>query len=188
MKLFSSTRSRVFSALGCLLAGLPFLLLSSCSRPEQEPTIDVSSIWETDWFGLPLNGRWDSQWENKSLSSGEMKLFASLDTAGLSGTTAPLRMEMTDRQAFPNPFLHYFELPFGFNQEFSGKVVLKYVIVDHHLTPLQQGVVRLSAASGRAMVAIAPGVPAGDYRLYFSLSSQANPHFYKSWGNIRKTR
>jgi hypothetical protein len=60
------------------------------------------------------------------------------------------------------------------------------------MNPLFKKAERLQAAvygplnlSASNTILIAPNLPAGKYRLYYTLSSQANPHLYTSWGNIQ---
>ncbi len=45
---------------------------------------------------------------------------------------------------------------------------------------------RLNVSGSFISIAFNPTIPVGKFRFFYSLSSQSNPHFYKSWGNIQK--
>jgi hypothetical protein len=160
---------------------------TACEKEEkQNNTIDVSAQWNIDPFGVVISAPGPDQWNKKILSSSELALFSSMDTTGLFGTSAPTAMRDTVNYPFPNPFSSTHSLAFKFNNNYSGELILKYVIVDSALNVVEKKVARLTSMSGSAAVAIAPVVAAGKYRLYYTLSSQAAPNFYQSWGNIKR--
>jgi hypothetical protein len=166
-----------------------FLLIaiSSCEKEEKaNKEIDVSTQWRIDPFGVVISAPRDGQWTNKLFTPSELSLFNSLDTINLTGTTKPITVRDTSNYPFPNPFVNNHTLVFKFNDTFSGEVVLKYVVVDNKLKVLDKKVARLKASSGYIALIISPNLPKGQYRLYYTLSSQANPHFYQTWGNIQK--
>jgi hypothetical protein len=85
---------------------------------------------------------------------------------------------------------------FTFPSGFSGQVIFKYVIVDDHLSIKKQGAIRIqstpnannpSADAQGDFIHLSPDIPAGKYRIYFTLNAASYPHFYESWGNIRKS-
>ncbi len=133
-----------------------------------------------------MNDYVGKQWESKPFSIEEMQLFASLDTTNLSGTIKPTEVTKP-RVVYPNPFSNTFSFPFSFNKDFSGNVILRLVIVDQSLKPVLKNAVRLSVDSGYAAIALRPDLAPGNYRLYYTLSAQSSPHFFKSWGNIQYT-
>ncbi|RAJ98146.1 hypothetical protein LX87_03054 [Larkinella arboricola] len=187
MKRFT-LRSLPFFLLGLLL----IFFLISCSKNETQPTIDVTNLWETAPLGQPMNIPTDKQWESKTFSAAEMNLFASLDTVNLSGTVMPLKVTgpgikdpSTPSMVYPNPFSKFFNITFAFDSSFAGNVIIKLVIVDQSLHPVLKQAVRLSTNSGRTQFRFWPDLPAGNFRLYYTLSAQSNPHFHKSWGNIK---
>jgi len=165
------------------------VVLNSCGKDKtSESVIDVSNQWSSDQAGNLISANSDQQWTRKVFTSRELTLFAGLDTANLAGTTTPTIVHGTSNYPFPNPFVNYHILGFRFNNDYSGDVVLKYVVVDKRLKIIDRKVARLKASSGHVNVAIAPNLPEGQYRLYYTLSSQADVHFFKTWGNIQKTR
>ncbi|MEO7043669.1 MAG: hypothetical protein ABI091_00075, partial [Ferruginibacter sp.] len=126
-----------------------------------------------------------------------LNLFTSLDTANLAGTTTPAAVLETysprRNSIIPNPFSTSFQIFFEFNTGFSGQFVFKYVIVDSLMNSLDKRAITMRASvfgpgnvSTSNTISILPNVPAGRFRLYYTLSSQANQHFYKSWGNIQR--
>jgi hypothetical protein len=92
--------------------------------------------------------------------------------------------------AYPSPFKSNFNIPIAFNSSLSGRVVLKFVIVDNKMNVIQRASYNVQAiiSSNRstAQVAINPNVPVGKFRLYLTISSQNNNNFFKTWGNIEK--
>jgi hypothetical protein len=170
--------------IACLL-----LTTFSCFKKElRPPKINVTAQWQIDTYGNPVSTANDNQWKSNSLTEEEMRLFNSLDTMNLAGTTTPVNMSEAVNYPFPNPFRDMHTLVFNFGGGFSGDVVFKYVIADRYLQAVDKRVARLNAQNANASVAIQPPVPVGQYRLYYTLSSQANPHFYKRWGNIQKVQ
>jgi hypothetical protein len=161
--------------------------LSSCDKEEKTAgKIDVSTQWNIDPIGVIISAPDTGQWNRKIFTDTELSLFTSLDTVNLAGSTTPVMVRDTLNYAFPNPFSNYHILTFKFNDNFSGEVVIKYVIVDSRLNAVDKKVGRVNSNSGYGAVSMAPDLSPGQYRLYYTLSSQANPHFYQSWGNIEK--
>lgn len=164
------------------------ILLASCNKID-EPSgllIDVSQQWSFDEQGYPLVGLLDGQWQTKAFNKAEMALFNSLDTVKLENTSTPASVSDNPpgrNACFPNPFKDAHALYVGFNSDFSSDVVVKAVIVDSTMTAKSKLVSRLKGQNGTLFK---PNIPAGKYRLYYTLSSEANPHFYKTWGNIHK--
>jgi hypothetical protein len=179
---------------------LAIIVFVSCGKSNDSKNtsaaIDVSAQWQIDALGNLILGLPDGQWQAKTFTNTELSLFASLDTANLSGTTAPttvLENPTTYNSIFPNPFNSVFDIHFGFNPGFSGQFVFKSVIVDSLMNPLDKKVVRMQASifgpgnvSTSNIIAIAPNLPIGRFRIYYTLSSQGSQHFYESWGNIQR--
>ena len=170
-----------------ILTLLWLVVFSSCDK-EEDPAIeiDVSTQWNIDPIGQVNTAPNSDQWNKKNFSASELSLFASLDTTSLAGTTTPVTIRDSLNYPFPNPFGNYHLMAFKFNDGFSGEVVLKYVIVDKSFNVVDRKVGRVSANSGYGAISMAPALTPGKYRLYYTLSSQADPHFYQSWGNIQK--
>lgn len=168
-------------------------ILCSCNEKEEPfltPNIDVSKQWILDNIGVVISSPFDGQWQTKTFTSQELDLFNSLDTTNLNGTTSPLSVVETSpgyNSIFPNPFMGEHALALRFNTGFSGQIVIKAVVVDSTMTPYSKVSARLNVENASTILAFAPTIPVGRFRLYYTLSSQANPHFYKSWGNIQKT-
>jgi hypothetical protein len=163
-------------------------IFASCKKSDStgEPNlkIDVSIQWKLNQQGGIDFSPVDGQWVNKSFIAKEMELFKSLDTTNLRGTRLA---NLTDSPIpFPNPFSSTQSFSFLFSDNFSGDIVLKYIIVNEDLFPLVKNAVRITSNSGRSDLLINPSIPIGKYRIYFTLSSESNPHFYKTWGNIEK--
>jgi hypothetical protein len=185
-----------------------FLLLAvsvffSCSKSEKQvstlPKIDVSRQWIIDPLGNLVNGLLDDQWQPKNYTPDEIGFFASLDSADLSGTNTPDSLYAglnAYNYIFPNPFFKNSGLGivFKFNNGFNGQMVLKMVIVDSNANTVYASALRIQGVSN-------PGLPnnpsyskqfrlspntslTGKFRLYYTLSTQSKPHFFKSWGNI----
>jgi hypothetical protein len=179
------------------------ILLISCGKANnngQPAEIDVSAQWQINSVGQLVLGLNDGQWKNKVFTTEEQNLFASLDTVNLSGTIKPDSVfettPLSNNYTFPNPFTTYNQLQFRFTNDYSGQLVLKYVIVDSLMNPVNKAAVKFQAAvclgcplhPSSSLITITPNLPTGRFRLYYSLSSQSNQHFYKSWGNIQKTQ
>jgi hypothetical protein len=123
----------------------------------------------------------DGQWQNKTFSETEMALFTELDTVDLTGTVKPA--SIMSRYPLPNPFHHYIGMPIVLDSDYNGDMLVKYVIVNTSLKPVQKGVERIEAMAS-SYFTINPTFSNGRYRLYFTLSAAGAAHFYKSWGNI----
>lgn len=179
------------------------VILISCSKTEspseQLTTIDVSKQWLVGSARQLILGLGDGQWQTKVFTTQEQNLFASLDTANLVGTSKPdsvLESPISYNCAYPNPFASENRLSFRFTNGFNGQIELKFVIVDSLLRTLDKGAMRVQATSYPQIplnpsssneLTIKPNIPIGTFRLYYTLSSQLNQHFYKSWGNIQRT-
>ena len=147
--------------------------------------IDVSNQYTFDASGaqMVLN-TYDSQWRAKNFTTEEMALFSSMDTMDLSATTYP--GPVTDIGfvfMYPNPFMNVFHCAKKLASGFTGQVALKMVVVDSMLHPLFKANIIVSS---NQVIGVMPSVPAGKYRLYYTLSALAYEHFYKSWGNIQE--
>lgn len=173
------------------------VLATACNK-DSNNSIDVSKQWKTDNLGTLILGLGDGQWGNKTFSARELNLFKSLDTVDLTGTTMPDSVleekPVSHNYAFPNPFKQTTNLSFRFSPRFSGQVVLKYVIVKADFSVVKKSAVRIQAtvcscpsfSSTSAVIDLLPGVTKGQYRLYYTLSSEGHDHFYKTWGNIEE--
>lgn len=175
------------------------LLLNACNKSNspgnQITQIDVSNQWWFDVSGNMLTGPGDNQWKATTFTAQELSLFSNLDTANLIGTTTPgsvLLASGSHHALYPNPFSSSQQLPFSFPNGYAGQFVLKLVYVDSLMNPLLKKVVRLRSnayppptTSGVAVI-IQPIIPVGRLRLYYTLSSASDPHFFKCWGNIQK--
>ena len=178
---------------------LAVFIIISCNKNSDTGNtttpIDVSAQWKFDLLGYPILALADGQWQSKTFTSNELNLFNSLDTANLSGTTTPASVVETPgsyNSIYPNPFNSVFAMYFRFTTGYSGPFVFKCVIVDSLMNPIVKKVIRLQATvspvpgnPSSSNFQIMPNIPIGRFRLYYTLNSQANPHFYKSWGNIQ---
>lgn len=177
---------------------LTLIIISSCGKNKnndnQTTTIDVSKQWLIDQLGNIVSSPGDGQWHRKTFTTQELSLFNSLDTANLNGTTTPDSLfESLAFFTYPNPFVTTNFLSLRFANGFSGQIVLKCVIVDSLMTPLFKAAARLNIIAttvppfiSSTSIAFNPTVPIGRFRVYYTLSSQLNPHFYNCWGNIQK--
>jgi hypothetical protein len=173
---------------------IALLIFSSCNEkddPVVTTNIDVSSQWTVSTNGVATNQLFDGQWQTKTFTPQELSLFNSLDTANLNGTTTPQSVVDTPpgySSTFPNPFMTTHALALRFNTGFAGQIVIKTVVVDSTMTPYFKTATRLNVQNAFTALAFNPTIPVGRFRFYYTLSSQANPHFFKSWGNIQKTQ
>ena len=165
----------------------------TCKKSESPsnptPVIDVSQQWLIDQSGNVMSVQGLDQWQYKNFSSEELSLFESLDTFNLTGTTTPDSVIQIPGQlnyAYPNPFTSSHRLHFEFTNGYSGDYVFKYVVVDSLLRAVDEKGSRMY--SGANNLEIIPNIPVGKFRLYYTLSSKANAHFFKCWGNIQKTQ
>src|SRR5665213_977575 len=173
------------------------ILATGCNKGSNN-SIDVSEQWKVDNYGLLISGLDDGQWEDKTFSTQELSLFNSLDTVNLSGTTMPdsvlQEKPLSHNYSFPNPFNQTTQLFLSFSSGFSGQLVLKYVIVNADFTVVDKSAIRIQAtvcscpslSSSSGIIDLMPNTPSGRFRLYYTLSSQGNNHFYKTWGNIQE--
>jgi hypothetical protein len=174
------------------------LVLATACKKDSNNSIDVSKQWKIDNLGVLISGLGDGQWGNKTFSAQELNLFTSLDTVDLTGTTMPDSVweekPVSNNYAFPNPFKQTTNLFFRFSPRFSGQIVLKYVIVNGDFNVVKKSAIRIQAtvcscpsfSSSSGVIDLLPNVAIGQFRLYYTLSSQGNNHFYKTWGNIEK--
>jgi len=163
-----------------LFAILMVLFITHCSKEK----INVYSIYKTDAYGsLVGDAPNDEQWKNTSFSRSELSLFDELDTANLSGTQLPIIN--TGGYAYPNPFSDQLRVSASLVQPLNGYIVLKYVVVNNQMKIVQKGAARMHIGSF-IHFAILADFGAGNYRLYFTFSSDGHEHFFKSWGNIKK--
>lgn len=195
-------------SLPLLPASLAFVLIfSSCNKsdssnpPVPSNLIDVSAQWILDNNHQVLYSPGDSQWHKKNFTPEELNLFTSLDTANLTGTVTPDSVQETPpyyNAFYPNPSTGQINIPSFFYfanpaNGYMGPFVFKCVIVDSMMNPLYKKVIRSSAIPAPGPqhlswggISITPILPTGRFRIYFTFSSQADPHFYKSWGNIQR--
>ena len=146
--------------------------------------LDSFEIYPTDNIGnLIGNTPNDNQWKNTSFSNTELALFNSLDTANLSGTQLPVIAN--SYYGYPNPFTNYIAVSTTLAQPLNGDIVMKYVVVDNKLNPVQKGCSRIHVTSAINFL-VAGNFSSGNYRLYFTYSAQGNEHFFKTWGYIQK--
>ena len=178
---------------------LSIILLSGCGKGDspnpQSTQIDVSKQWRFDAVGSLLTGPGDGQWKSTLFTALELSLFTSLDTANLTGTTAPSQvLEPNGYNAiYPNPFNFSAShgMGFSFPNGYSGQFVLKLVYVDSMMNPIFKKAVRLQAnaypppTTSGIYLLIMPSVPVGRHRLYYMLSAASDPRFYTSWGNVQ---
>jgi hypothetical protein len=173
------------------------IVLIACNKGQDNTQIDVSKQDQIDYNGN-LVGAWlnDGQWEPKVFTEQEKNLFSGLDTAGLAGTGIPDSVAVISVAFFPNPFSSVASVMFAFSSGYNGQVELKYVIVDNHLNIKNQGAFRIQATYDQNIPAslsvsnfihLYPDIPAGKYRIYFSLSSEIKQNFYMTWGNIQRS-
>jgi len=191
--------------IGQLIALSTFLF--ACIKENNSQTrsnikIDVSNYYGVDGAGWSLWGNLaDSQWQSNTFSIEEINLFSSLDKVDLNGTTTPDSVNQYSHDPtfnygyipsiYPIPVKKEFSIKPYFNKGFSGQVIFKYVIVDSMFNSLAKGAIRVQAKTygqySNSTVKFTPNIPDGLFRFYYTLSSQTDKHFYKSWGNIEKT-
>jgi len=173
-------------------------LLIACNK-ENKTSIDVSKQWQIDNSGTLISGLPDGQWENRTFTTQEQSLFNTFDTVSLSGTIKPDSVfeekPLSRNFPSPNPFKQSNQLSFSFTNGYSGQLVLKYVIVNSGLSIMDKGAIKIQATacstcpiniSTSGIIRFNPNIPSGKFRLYYTLSAQSNPDFYKTWGNIQK--
>lgn len=181
------------------LSGLILLsiLIIACNKSQDDAQIDVTKQDQVDYNGN-LIGTWfnDGQWQPKVFTAQEQKLFNGLDTANVSGTMIPDSIAVSSVAFFPNPFTSVTSLMFVFSRGYNGQAELKYAIVDKRMNIKETGAFRIqasfdqntpSAPSVSNFIHLAPNIPAGQYRKYFTLSTDLKRNFYTSWGNIQKS-
>ncbi len=167
--------------------------------PLPNAPINVSSQWLVDNVGNLISGMGDGQWQKKVFTTQEQNLFNSLDTANLVGTLKPdsvIDAPTKFNYIYPNPFASQFRLSLQFSNGFNGQIGFKYVIVDSVMNVVAKGALKIQATAcvpcplqpSSTNIAFMPAIPLGKFRFYFSLSSQANPFFYTTWGNINRTQ
>jgi hypothetical protein len=180
------------SWVACFVAVL--FILMSCSKGQDG--IDVSQQVSVDYNGNLISGEAKGQWVAAIFTTQEQNLFNGLDTANLTGTTEPDSVAGSST-IFPNPFSSVAALVFSFSSGFNGQVEFKFVVVDTHLNIKDKGAYRIQAnpnvnypslPSNSDFIHLSPNIPEGKYRIYFTLSAESNPHFYRSWGNIQKAQ
>jgi hypothetical protein len=169
------------------------LIISSCSKKEEPEasTIDVSKQWSIDPLGNVISSTGDRQWLATTFTDQELNLFSSLDTADLSGTNPPafvLETPPNYNPTYPNPFTTTHRLSLRFDNGYFGRIVFKCVVVDSTMTPHFKLVTRLFTTNASINITLNPTIPVGRFRLFYTLSTQSKPHFYKNWGNIQKTQ
>jgi hypothetical protein len=167
------------------------ILVNSCAKKSDTAvtTIDVSKQWRIDPLGNVISSPGDGQWQTKIFTVQELDLFSSLDTANLSSTTTPgavLENPPGYNSTYPNPFTTVNALSLRFTNGYSGQIIFKCVVTDSTMTTYFKAATRLIVSSSSISIAFNPTIPVGRFRFFYTLSSQANPHFYKSWGNIQK--
>jgi len=157
-------------------------LSTQCSKEKEK--VNVSYIYKTDNLGnLVGSAPVDNQWKNDLFVASEMSLFDDLDTADLSGTQLPIIN--TSSFGYPNPFTDLIRVSTSLAQPLNGELVLKYVVVNNQMKSVQKGSLKIYATSS-INFAISANFSAGNYRLYFTYSSEGHEHFFKTWGNIQK--
>jgi len=174
-----------------LLLGLLILIVSGfgfvgCNRSDTSEIIvlDLTQQWNVDVNGNIISkptGSLDSQWQNRSLSQRETALFQGLDTASLTGMQ---QLNTSSSIIFPNPSSTISHLGFVFDSSNKNPTLLKYVIVDQNYIINKTGTATVSYNQPAANVS--SSLPAGLYRVYFTLSSQAAPNYFTSWGDIER--
>jgi hypothetical protein len=171
------------------------IIFLSCNKSQNQ--IDVSAQDKTDYSGNAIQWLNDGQWGPKVFTSQEHNLFKGLDTADLTGTTLPDSISASGSGFFPNPFSSIATLMISFSVGFTGQVELKYVIVDNNLNIKDLGAKSIQAPpdpfhpttqSSSSLIHLNPTIPLGQYRIYYTLSTQTKPDFFTSWGNIEKTQ
>ena len=167
------------------------IIVTSCGKKDKigTATIDVSKQWSIDGLGNIISSPGDGQWQPTQFTAQELNLFGSLDTANLSGTTTPgsvVQYPSGYISTYPNPFATFPALSLRFNSGYSGQIIFKCVIVDSTMTPQFKLATRLIVSNSTVNMVFNPTIPVGRFRLFFTLSAQSNPHFYKNWGNIQK--
>lgn len=171
------------------------IILLACNKSQDDAQIDVSKQDQLDYNGN-LIGSWfnDGQWEPKVFTTKEQNLFNGLDTANVAGTIMPDSVAVSSNAFFPNPFSTVASLTFTFSSGYNGQVELKYVIVDNHMNIKDVGAWRVQATPNQNMplapsnsnfIHLYPDIPVGQYRIYFTLSTDLKRNFYMTWGNIQ---
>jgi hypothetical protein len=163
-----------------LLIGILFLGCKKDSGSNNIDKIDVTGQCYKDFAGNNLT--------NTGVCSGtffnvnELALFKDMDTVNLNNTAKPDFDPLIN--IYPNPSRSFFNLTVFLNESFTGKVVLKYVIVDNQLNILQKKYVK-NITKGSWVFNISLDLPNGKYRLYMTLSAENFNNFYTLWRNIQ---
>ena len=178
-----------------LITALALIIFLSCTK-SQNNQIDVTEQDKTDLNGNAFVWLNDGQWASKVFTPQEQNLFKVLDTVNLAGTTIPDSISVKSDAFFPNPFGAAASIVVLFSSGFDGQAELKYVVVDSHMNPKDLGALRIQAPpdlihpgnqSSSGLILVSPNVAPGQYRIYYTLSTQLKPNFYTSWGNIERT-
>ena len=174
--------------------------LFACNKSSSSNAIDVGGIYWIDASGIPLGtgiypnsgGLVHGQWVSDTLTSSQLALFQSLDTAILPNTIIPDSVLIKDSHLlypvnFPSPSKGSVMIFTGLGGRsvpfpWSSPIMFKYVIVDSLLEPMEKDAKLLY----ENQVSIVPNIPVGRYRIYLTLSTLNKPNFYQSWGNIQK--
>jgi hypothetical protein len=173
------------------------MMLLSCNKSQNNNQIDVSQQDKADDVGNAIAWLNDGQWQTKVFTTLEQSLFRVLDTANVAGTTIPDSISVTSNAFFPNPFGSVASFMVLFSSGFVGQVELKYVVVDSHMKTKDFGALRIQALpdpnhpanqSSSGLIHLNPNVAPGQYRIYYTLSTEAKANFYTSWGNIERTQ
>jgi hypothetical protein len=165
----------------------------ACNKNQNQ--IDVSKQDQTDMAGNAIAWLNDGQWTEKSFTLQEENLFSALDTANLEGTSRPDSNYAYFGEFFPNPFGAAAMFGISFSMGFTGQLELKYVVVDSHLNPKAMGALRIQAppdpnhptAPVSSIHQLNLNIAPGKYRIYYTLSTQSEPNFFNSWGNIERS-
>jgi hypothetical protein len=162
-----------------LLIGILFWGCKKDSGGNNIGKIDVTSQCYKDFAGNNLTNT--GVCSGTFFNSNEFDFFKVMDTVSLINTTKPATVEGI--YTFPNPFKGNMNLSVSLNENFTGKVVMKYVIVNNELKILQKNYVK--NIMQRSHISMSINLPNGKYRLYMTLSAENHKNFYTLWRNIQ---
>ena len=176
------------------LVVLSVITFFACNKSSSSNKIDVSGIYQYNSDGVPLIFSPPyPQWTYIPLSSKELALFQSLDTASLPNTAIPSiylsdSIKTMSTIFYPNPIHYIGVLNLAGNTSWvnshsiQGQLLCRFVLVDSVMEPIKKGE---TAISLNGTVSLNLASPSGRYRLYYTLSALGHENFYQGWGNVQ---
>jgi hypothetical protein len=153
------------------------LLTNSCKKE----LINAHGITETDSIGNNIGAVDASDWRfDDSWNSKEQALFNFADTVN---TTGFLQADNNFGIAFPNPASNVINFHFSSNK----LTLVKWVITDENLHPLQKNYFTVSGGYNFAVDLSTGGYTPGNYyRIYYALYAQGGIAYRRGHGDFKK--